>query len=218
MNTIDRLTLQRFFSGLDTTPSVINNIRRTLQGIINHSVKKGIMPSSMINILKAVDMSTDKENKKNEHKDIPKDVRKWLWNHSDDKMVQLILLYIYTGCRYVELYNLRPEDIHEDHIEITLAKTAAGVRVVPLAEKIRAFARNIDVPGYSTFLRRFQEILPGYTPHDTRHTFVSMMTEAKIDLRIIQSIVGHSGGRSVTERYTHISLQEKLNAVNCLTT
>jgi integrase len=214
---IDRVMLQRFFSGLDTTPSVINNIRRTLQGVINYAVKLGMMPSSKINILKAVDLSTENENRKNEHKVISKEVREALWKRTDDEMVRIILVYIYTGCRYVELYNLLPENIHEDHIDIIQAKTAAGVRVVPLADRIRAFARDINVPGYSTFLRRFQEILPGYTPHDTRHTLISMLAENETDPRIIKSIVGHSSGRDITDVYTHISLEVKLNVVNSLT-
>lgn len=215
---LDRLTLQRFFLELDGTPSVINNVRRTLQGIINLAVTKGIMPVSMINILKAVDLSTDRKNNAHEHTVIPKATRDWLWEHKDEDMVRLILVYIYTGCRYAELYNLRPEDYHDNYIEIVQAKTEAGVRIVPLSDRVQELLPIMDVPPYTTFLKMFKQILPDHLPHDTRHTFISMMVEAKIDMRIIQSIVGHSRGTTVTEKYTHISLEAKLEAVNSLTT
>ena len=70
------------------------------------------------------------------------------------------------------------------------------------------------VPDYRTFLNKFKGIMPDHMPHDTRHTFISMMTETGIDKRIIQSIVGHARKTDVTDRYTHINLDVKLEAVN----
>lgn len=32
-----------------------------------------------------------------------------------------------------------------------------------------------------------------HTPHDTRHTCISLLTEAAVDERLIQQIVGHKG-------------------------
>lgn len=46
-----------------------------------------------------------------------------------------------------------------------------------------------------------------HKPHDTRHTCVSLLTEAGVDERIIKKIVGHKG-KSVTETvYTHLDLE-----------
>jgi integrase len=53
-----------------------------------------------------------------------------------------------------------------------------------------------------------------HTPHCTRHTCVSLLTEAGVDDRIIKKIVGHKG-QGVTETvYTHIELPIKLEAIN----
>lgn len=53
-----------------------------------------------------------------------------------------------------------------------------------------------------------------HKPHDTRHTYVSLLTEAGVDERIIKKIVGHKG-KSVTETvYTHLDLEIKLEAIN----
>ena len=54
-----------------------------------------------------------------------------------------------------------------------------------------------------------------HKPHDTRHTCVSLLTEAGVDERIIKKIVGHKG-KSVTETvYTHLDLEIKLEAMKC---
>ena len=211
---LDRATIQAFYMSLDSTPSIVNNIRRTLTGIISLAVKKGIMPPSMKMVHKTIDLTAKRQNEAHTHTVIPKETRKWLWDNRNDDMVRLILVYILTGCRYIELYNLQPENCHDDYIEIIQAKTAAGVRVVPLCDKVKELLPVMAVPKYTTFLKRFKEVLPDHMPHDTRHTTISMLTEKEVDLRIIQSIVGHSRGRSVTERYTHISLETKLKAVN----
>jgi integrase len=54
-----------------------------------------------------------------------------------------------------------------------------------------------------------------HTPHDTRHTCISMLTEKDVSPTYIKMIVGHSGAMSLTERvYTHIDIAELLKAIN----
>ena len=213
---IDRLTLQHFYTKINVTPSVVDNIHRTLQGVITYAVKLGIMPLSMLNVQKVLDTTPGKKGKQIEHILIPEDLRKYLWKHTDDNMVKIILFYIYTGLRYKELYNLQPEDIFDDHIVIRQAKTEAGIREVPICDRIKPLMPLPPIPKYTTFLKQFHEVLPEHMPHDTRHTFITLMTEAGVDLRIIQAIVGHSRKANVTERYTHITLKTKMKAVNKL--
>ena len=50
--------------------------------------------------------------------------------------------------------------------------------------------------------------------HDTRHTIISLLTEAEVDERIIRSIVGHKGNGVTEEVYTHISIESKREALN----
>lgn len=56
--------------------------------------------------------------------------------------------------------------------------------------------------------------LSKYTPHCTRHTCVSLLTEAGVDERIIQKIVGHKGQNVTQVVYTHLELPIKLEAIN----
>lgn len=213
---IDRALLQEFYSRFDGTPSVIGNVHRTLQGVIRYAVKLGIMPLNMINVQKVLDMEARKEGVKHTHLIITKEEREILWKNKDDETVKTILFYIYTGCRFFELHELRPENIHDHYIEIVKSKTESGKRIVPICDRLQALGSIPRVPSYPTFHKKFNEILPNHMIHDTRHTFITMLTEAEVDSRVIQTIVGHSVKTTVTDIYTHITLEKMLEAVNRL--
>ena len=56
----------------------------------------------------------------------------------------------------------------------------------------------------------------GHKPHDTRHTCISLLAKANVDERIVQKIVGHSG-KNVTEKvYTHVDIEQELEAINLI--
>lgn len=53
------------------------------------------------------------------------------------------------------------------------------------------------------------------TPHCTRHTCISMLSEAQVQDTMIKKIVGHSGAMSLTEKvYTHLDMQILVDAIN----
>lgn len=213
MSQIDRVMLQCFYDRMDGTKNSSTNVKKLLQNLIKYSVKRGIMPISALSLHKTIDFSGRKEGYKTTHKRIPKDIIDKLWKRTDDETVKQILLYIYTGCRYEELYELQPENCFPDHIEIVSAKTEAGKRIVPLCDKILKLLPVAPIPSYYAFNKHFKEILPEYHIHDTRHTFISLMTEAEVDPRIIKVIVGHKTA-DITDLYTHITLEAMLEAVN----
>ena len=213
MAQIDRITLQKFYDDMKGTKNTSTNVKKLFSKLIKHAVKRGIMPMSALQLHKSVDFSEREEGKKTEHKRIPKEIVDKLWTLTDNETVKQILLYIYTGCRYAELYELLPQNCHPDHIDIIDAKTEAGKRIVPLCDKVLKLLPVDPIPRYSLFNKRFKEILPGYHIHDTRHTFVSLMTEAKVDQRMIKVIVGHKTN-DITDLYTHIDLDAMLEAVN----
>ena len=213
MAQIDRIMLQRFYDELEGTKNTSTNVKKLLSKLIQYAVRRGIMPMSALSLHKTIDFSTRKEGKKTEHKRIPKEIVDKLWDLTDNDTVKQILLYIYTGCRYEELYELQPENCYPDHIDIVDAKTEAGKRIVPLSDKALKLLPVEPIPQYTVFNKRFKEVLPGYHIHDTRHTFVSMMTEANIDQRLIKVIVGHKTN-DITDLYTHITLEAMLEAVN----
>lgn len=53
------------------------------------------------------------------------------------------------------------------------------------------------------------------TPHCTRHTCISMLSEAGVQDTTIKKIVGHSGAMTLTEKvYTNLDMQVLVDAIN----
>ena len=50
--------------------------------------------------------------------------------------------------------------------------------------------------------------------HDPRHTCISLLTEAAVDERLIQQIVGHKGANVTRSVYTHVDIANLLEAIN----
>lgn len=53
-----------------------------------------------------------------------------------------------------------------------------------------------------------------HRPHDTRHTFVSMLTAKGVDERIVKKIVGQAGNSVTQIVYTHIEIQQLIKEIN----
>lgn len=210
---LDRFELQGFFDKADFSKSTLKQVRQMLKTLIEYAVTRGIMPISALNLYKSIDYQVKRETRFNPRSVIKKEEIDSLWARKDDEIARIMLVYIYTGLRFSELCDLNPENAHEDYIEIVKAKTAAGVRIVPLSDKVKSLLPITAVPPHSTYIEQFKKLLPNHVPHDTRHTFISMMVEAKVDDRVIKAIVGHKT-KDITEIYTHISLDVMLEAVN----
>lgn len=124
----------------------------------------------------------------------------------------VVLMLIYTGVRIGELLELKKEDVHleERWFYVRKSKTEAGVREVPITEKIVPFftswlERSCDYlicsPENEHFLYRnyydsyrkplMDNMGNAHRPHDTRRTCVSLLASAGVDERTIRKIVGH---------------------------
>ncbi|WP_420855429.1 tyrosine-type recombinase/integrase [Virgibacillus indicus] len=55
------------------------------------------------------------------------------------------------------------------------------------------------------------------TPHSFRHTHISMMTEAGIDLPTIMKRVGHEDPDTTLKVYTHVTEKMKIKSFDNLT-
>lgn len=188
--------------------------------------------SEFVNISKFKDRNPNK----NEHTVFNKCEIEKLWNAvNSDEYLQIPLVLIYTGLRIGELMNLKAEDVHlaDKYFKVTKSKTDAGVRTVPIAEKIVPFFEYWLSKGTEyVFTNRqgnpfkdrnfrdsyWQPVMDllnfEHKPHDTRHTCVSLLTENGVDDKITRKIVGHSG-KTVTEVvYTHLELNLLIEAIN----
>lgn len=159
----------------------------------------------------------------------------WKWKDQNE-YIPVILMLIYSGCRIGELLNLKKENVNleEKWFDVIASKTEAGIRKVPINEKVLPFFEHwmtkndceylLSTPDAKHFTYRnyydsywtpfIDQMGMKHRPHDTRHTCVSMLAAAGIDERLTKKIVGHKG-QGVTETvYTHFEIAELLDAIN----
>ncbi|WP_339033243.1 site-specific integrase [Fusobacterium animalis] len=153
------------------------------------------------------------------------------------KMSYATLILIYTGLRIGELMNLKTEDVDlkNNILSIVESKTIAGIRKVPISEKIiNLFKDNIDYSkeyflynkkggqyNYVNFFQQFQTMLEllnleRHTIHDTRHTFATLLNNANANSTSIIKLIGHSDFSMTENVYTHKDIEELRKAVNLL--
>ena len=228
--------LQRIMDGSGKNSPTLKTMKNLFGLMWDYAVIHEIITPDRREMIRYLDISKPgNPNKMNRQPFTRKELNQ-LWQMKDANVyITVILIMIYTGVRIGELLDLRKEDVHLDDrwFYVREAKTAAGVREVPIAEKIVPFIRmwldrpcdhlicsGSDAPlSYYVFRENYwnpvMDLLSmEHRPHDTRHTCVSMLTEAGVDERIIRKIVGHKG-QGVTETvYTHLELPVKLEAIN----
>lgn len=210
MNALTLPVIQGYFDGVETTKASLSNLRSLFINLIEYSVKHGLLPISALEIMRLVESAPKVETHSSKKKAFTKKEINNMWDDTENGYKKLMLFYIYTGLRYSEL---KEAQWHDDYLDIRKAKTVTGVRIVPLSEKAKSLLPLSDLPSYNAFYGVLKNQY-GHMPHDTRHTFISLMTEAGVDSRIIKKIVGHKGDSLTEDVYTHISLEVMLEAVN----
>ncbi|KMO87200.1 hypothetical protein AB840_03995 [Megasphaera cerevisiae DSM 20462] len=162
-----------------------------------------------------------------------------LWQHTDLDGVRLALIYIYTGLRPTELLRTKTANIHltERYLRAGM-KTAAGKnRIIPIANKIMPFISEMfdskneyllidkkdgkPVLTYDRLREHYWEHNPvlkkmNHLPHDCRHTCATLLSNAEINKKVIQLILGHSSKDITDKVYTHKTVQQLIDAVNLL--
>ena len=163
-------------------------------------------------------------------KQIIRDIPEKLKDDTERRMMAIIL---FTGVRRGEMLGLRWEDFdYENHLInvrravsyttnqpiVSTTKTASGSRVIPLDEQLVEFLKPIQSTGYviggekpltQTVYRRIQQHindkidLYGATPHTFRHSYISALVEAGVDLKTVQQISGHANVMTTMNIYTH---------------
>jgi integrase len=151
----------------------------------------------------------------------------------NEPMAEQILIMIYTGMRRAEALNLRLTDIdmHERIIRIRKSKTAAGVRIIPIASQIYDIVQDLYLRSrsgylfeedgapyaYNTFYDRFvaycREHGMDHIPHECRHTFATLLYNAKVDDVATKAIIGHTDIGLTHDVYTHESIESLREAI-----
>ena len=140
--------------------------------------------------------------------------------------VPLILLY--TGLRISDLLDLETKhiDLENETIFIEKSKTAAGIRTIPIHNKIFELIKVRYNPNNSHLLMlkgepfTYAKFASSYwkqshTIHETRHTFVTYLEKVSDDKIAIKKIIGHSLS-DITDHYTHRTMDELREELNKL--
>lgn len=189
--------------------------KKTLSAIITYAIANECCPSGKLKLLEFVKLP-----------ERPKAVREAFTDEEIYTCIhQLDLLptiLIFTGMRRQELLDLRPEDIDLEGqtINVRKSKTSNGIRIIPIPTRLVPWIqqwKESGAMGHSKtwVLDRYwtSEICRRHTPHECRHTYISLLQRAEIDERIVKSLCGHSGGLTL-DTYTHYRHEEMLKVVD----
>ncbi|KAA3663152.1 MAG: hypothetical protein DWQ10_00775, partial [Calditrichaeota bacterium] len=148
------------------------------------------------------------------------EVRKLLDTIHDIDFQNLIIFYLYTGCRRGEALNLTWKDVDLRNRVITIRETKSGEsRTIPINEilfdllsalknngsfvfrfkpcfvthKFKAYLKLADIEGWKAL-----------SLHNLRHTFASHLVMAGRDLYTVGKLLGHSSV-TVTQMYAHLA-------------
>lgn len=161
-----------------------------------------------------------------------------LWNALDYPGVDTVLILLYTGMRVSEMLNIVKAEVNlrQKYIRITHSKTASGIRVIPIHSRILPLVQaRINKPSQylicdntgkpydyaryrATVWHKVMKQIRGekHTPHDTRHTFTTLLDNAGANENAKRKILGHATG-DVTDRvYTHKSLRQLRKSIELL--
>lgn len=156
-----------------------------------------------------------------------KDEIQTLWDHREDPHVDMVLIFLYTGLRITEAYEMRRENVHlDERYMIGGVKTKAGKNriipihpyIFPLVEKLYnssdgeyLFPRVEGHSSFSYFRKDFNEgasvLETRHTPHECRHTFRTALDETQASRVSINKIMGHSAGDVGEDVYTHKTIE-----------
>jgi len=154
---------------------------------------------------------------------------KIIWENKDFGFAKMILIAIYSGWRPQELALLIRANIDlENDTMLGGMKTEAGTdRTIPIHPKIKGFIKSYyeqsqdceylfnDFDGqqgthmtYDKYRGRFNKVmdrlhLKDYSPHCTRHTFITKAKNSNVDEYAIKMIVGHESSDITEKIYTH---------------
>lgn len=145
-----------------------------------------------------------------------------LWEHSEDKAVQAILIMIYSGFR-ISAYKNIEINLEEQYFRGGVKTQAGRNRIVPFNREIIPFITPDNILFTKTagnFRSIFTAVLEaiginGHTPHDCRHTFSWLCDKYKVDTLSKKMLLGHALGNDVTDlRYGHRTVEELRTEIN----
>ena len=159
-----------------------------------------------------------------------------VWDNQDKPYVDTILIFLYSGWRLNELFNIKVSDVDLDAGIMTggLKSRAGKGRIVPIHSKIFEIVKRRAAEGNEYLLSRngkkyyaqmyhkiwrnmMKEMSMAHTPHECRHTFRTWLDTAGANTRCMDLLMGHTS-KSIGDRvYNHKTIKDLKNAIELVT-
>ncbi len=237
--------VQRLFSStMHLSESTHDKIKIYLGKLFRNAVEDGLIEKNIMATDRYV-LSKKKERREpltyTETSDIIRNMENL---KADDRMYLALLLY--TGLRRSEVLGLRWNDVDYDKGVLYISraatfdsntpilddtKTEAGKRMLPLLKPLREMLESYPRKGeyilggeklwsqqkVKRMWERIEKVIDvhGATPHVLRHTFATL-AEPHLDVKTLQSVMGHSDIQTTMNRYTHPQERNIIQAVSTL--
>lgn len=165
-------------------------------------------------------------------------IKIWDAARQGDETAAITMVYIFTGMRATELFEIPKSNVFIDkRIMIGGKKTAAGIdRRIPIHRAIlpiieewmqyegetllthESYGKKRVPYGYSNFRTTYWNPLMSalnmdYTLHEARHTLATLLRRANVEEDIRKLILGHKSN-NVTDIYTHIPDNMLIEAID----
>lgn len=160
-----------------------------------------------------------------------------LWNNVNNiKNADTVLIMIYTGLRPGELVEIKKESVNlEERYFRGGFKTTAGTnRIIPIHNKIHSLIEHRMISNskylitndegskmsYDSYYNAWNKIMRklklDHTPHNSRHTFATLMDNSGANKLSIKKIMGHSSEGVTDSVYTHKDVEQLVLAIDML--
>lgn len=225
--------------------STQNNIIVLMHSIYKYSIEHDIVDRDYSSYVKI----TSKAEKKQKSPYSKEEVQK-IWDNLDwtvpalnpkallagERMVDSVIVMLYTGVRIGELLEIKVGDVHlnERWIDIRGTKTKAAKRAVPIHEKLIPIIKDrldsckgeylfADRKGnklsYANYIQGFfnafnTSLKMSHTPHECRHTFVTVSAASGMNQILLKKMVGHSSSDITENVYTHAYIEDLVREID----
>lgn len=215
------LRLNHLESTVDNAPVSVN-LKSRMKSMLNlmykYAIRHDICDRDYSALMKSYSVPQSTMHTSFTHEEI-----KELWDSVNMfPYVDEVLIGIYTGMRPQELCTLTKDQYHGTYFIAGMKTEAGRDRVIPIHPDIaplvearmegdeNALFLSAGAPmTYNSWRHRFDDLMKTlhmqHRPHDTRHTFITVWKEQKLDDYIREVIVGHTM-KGVSDRvYTHLA-------------
>lgn len=123
------------------------------------------------------------------------------------------LFLLYTGCRRNEAVNLKWDDIDWNGKKILIrgTKTEGSFRYIPLFDRVKKLFDRLPKDREKVFQisdhqasANFKSLCPEHHLHELRHTFATNCLEAGVEMKVLQSWLGHTNIQTTLNIYSHV--------------